>query len=528
MTPWITRAACWSAAGYGLGSLVDTAAAGRSRWSPAPYAIAGLPSPFAALLDERVSASDALARVVRDVLPDQRPCGLVVATTSGDITGPFEAWFDAGADPAGERLWRQQPALSLAPLGLAPLVTVSVACASGSAAFAIADLWLQAGRCERVIVAGVDVLSLFVHAGFGCLGALATSELRAFRADRDGLVLGEAAAAILLETPDSARRAGRPARAGLLGWGLSQDALHLTAPNPEGRGLERAARAALAMAGLDARDVDAVSAHATGTRHNDAMEALALARLFDGEAPAHAPKSVLGHTLGAAGVIEAALLLGLLEGAPPPSPPGPSGQDCPVRFSRPRDPRVGLSLNAAFGGVNAAVVLGPPETPRPANTARSLVERAQADLLASDLPVSSLWTPTQPRLGRTDRYSRAGVALVRGLREHLCEDTAAVLSSQTGCRAADLRWQTSLRSRGPTGASRLDFAYTIPGAPLAEASMLAGVRGPALVLCDEPDEGRWLARALAAQSPSGAVAMDIEAPADEARGRAVFYGAADR
>lgn len=528
MTPWITRAACWSAAGYGLGPLVDAAAAGHSRWTPAPYAVAGLPSPFAALLDERVSATDALARVVRDVLPDERPCGLVVATTSGDITGPFEAWFDAGASPAHERLWRQQPACSLAPLGLAPAVTVSVACASGSAAFAIADLWLQAGRCQRVVVAGVDVLSLFVHAGFGSLGALAASELRAFRADRDGLVLGEAAAALLLETPDSARRAGRSARAGLLGWGLSQDALHLTAPNPEGRGLERAARAALAMAGLDARDVDAVSAHATGTRHNDAMEALAITRLFDGVAPAHAPKAVLGHTLGAAGVIEAALLLALLEGAPPPPVPGPTGADCPVRFSQPRDPRVGLSLNAAFGGVNAAIVLGPAEIPRPVVASHGLVEVARSDVLATDLPVAALWSPAQPRLGRTDRYSRAGVALMRDLRAHLTGDTATVLTSRTNCRAADLRWQTSLRRNGPTGASRLDFAYTIPGAPLAEASMLAGVRGPALMLCDEAEEGRWLARALASQSSGGAVAMDVEAPAEEARGQAVLYGATAR
>lgn len=526
MTPWITRVACWSAAGYGLDALVDAAAAGRACRREVPYAVPGLPSPFAALLDARVTATEALGRVVRDVLPDERPCGLVVATTSGDVSGPFEAWHAAGADPDAERPWRQQPALALAPLGLSPSVTLSVACASGSAAFAVADLWLRAGRCERVVVAGVDVLSLFVHAGFGSLGALARGELRPFRADRDGLVLGESAGAILLESPASAAAAGRAPRASLLGWGLSQDALHLTAPNPEGRGLEAAARAALLQAGVDASEVGAVSAHATGTRHNDAMEALALARLFDGVAPAHALKSVTGHTLGAAGVVEAALLLALLEGAPPPPPPGPTGDDCPLRFTSPRAPRVGLSVNAAFGGVNAAIVLGPPDARRPEILRREPVELARASLVAGELPVASLWPAAPPRLGRTDRYSRAGVALVRDLREGLGEATASVLTSRTNCRAADLRWQSSLARNGPAGASRLDFAYTIPGAPLAEASMLAGIRGPALVLCDAADEGRWLARALAAEAAPEAVALDVEAPADEARAEAVRYGRA--
>lgn len=524
MTPWITRIAAWSAAGRGVQALVDALERGLPLRAPVPYALPGLPSPFAALTGAG-SASELLGAVVEEVLPPERPCGLVVATSSGDISGPFERWHRAlvRGEPSGpEQPWRQAPARAIAARhGLWPNTTVSVACASGAAVFEVAKGWLERGLCERVVVAGVDLLSLYIHAGFGGLGALASEACRPFQPDRDGLVLGEGAAALLLESPQGA--AGRPPLVALLGTGLSQDAVHLTAPDRTGNGLYRAARAALDEAGLAPDQIDAVSAHGTGTPFNDAMEARALSALFQGPAPLHAPKAVIGHTLGAAGVLEAVALVAMLTGASPPPPPAALAEDCSMSVRPAHDPRVGLSLNAAFGGVNAAVVFGPPERQQPASTPRRVEAVAQVQVEASALPLREVLPDAPLSLGRADTYVRGGVAALARLGA-AGDDLAVVLSSETNCRAADLRYHQSLVSGGPAAASRLHFIYTIPGAPLAEASILLGHRGPGLAFCDGPERARDEARALVERGRvRAAVALYVEAPEGPVQAEATLF-----
>lgn len=243
-----------------------------------------------------------------------------------------------------------RPAEALrAALGLrGPVVTVSTACTSGSAAFGVAQAWLAAGVCRHVLVVGADALCRTTCFGFRSLGVVSRTRCRPFDEARDGMALGEAAAWVLLG-PE-----GPPFS--LVGAATRCDAVHLTAPDPGGSGLERAIRAALGE--LDPGEVDHVNAHGTATLPNDAAEAVALRRVVPGAAVS-ATKGATGHTLGAAGVLEAVFLLQSMEAGVIPPVVGLAhpieGVDV-AATGRPRTQRIGLSVNLAFGGHNAAVV----------------------------------------------------------------------------------------------------------------------------------------------------------------------------
>ena len=521
MTPWITRVEAVTAAGRGLERLSDALAAGVPLSRPVPYATADLGSPFAALAG-LPTATELLDEVVRAIVPDA-PCGLVVGTASGAISGPFEAWRTSGGE---EQAWRQWPTAVVAQRnGLQPHLTVSVACASSTAAFEVARGWLRAGRCERVIVAGVDALSLFVHAGFAGLGALAAGPSRPFQAARDGLLLGDGAAAFLLETPASAVAAGRSRLVSLLGCGLAQDGVHLTAPDRTGAGVERALRAALSDALLDPDEVATLSAHATGTRFNDAMEAQAYGRVFPGGVPLHAIKPIVGHTLGAAGAVAAAAAIAFLRGASAPTLSGALDVDCPMTVVPARPGRAAITTTAAFGGVNAVAIFGDGEG-RPSES-RAVRVLARHACEGDEWPPAALGVEGLATLGRTDSYVRAGIAALAAVRDGLDPTTAVVLSSQSNCRQADHRFFDDLRSKGASRASRIHFTYTTPGSPLAEAAIRLGLRGPALVLCGDAEDGRREAERLVAQGVViRAVALHVEAPDRFATAAAVVLGSA--
>ncbi|MDP7114753.1 MAG: beta-ketoacyl-[acyl-carrier-protein] synthase family protein, partial [Myxococcota bacterium] len=253
-----------------------------------------------------------------------------------------------------------------------PAVTVSTACCSATAAMGLALDDLRRGAVDLAVVGGADAVDRFIHAGFDMLGALTAAEMNPFGQDRSGLVLGEGAGALILETREHARARGVTSRAWLAGAGLGGDANHMTGPDREGRGVERALRMALDDAGVTADDVELICAHATSTPFNDAMEARALHRLFGHRrpaVPAVAYKPVFGHTLGACGLLEAiACVLVLERGTIPPTPgPGPQDPDCPYPLLRDvaldGPVSVAASTNSAFAGNNAAVVLRRAEAP---------------------------------------------------------------------------------------------------------------------------------------------------------------------
>ncbi|MCX4830203.1 beta-ketoacyl-[acyl-carrier-protein] synthase family protein [Streptomyces sp. NBC_01016] len=247
-----------------------------------------------------------------------------------------------------------------------PTLPVATACAAGGTALGVARQLLTSGQCDIAVVCGVDaaVVPLMV-AGFGQLGALSNRRSCPFDADRDGFVIGEGAGVLVLERAEHADARSAPRLASFVGYGTSTDAHHLVAPHPEGREAERAVRAALAEAGAAPGDVDHINAHGTSTPRGDAMEATLFSRVFPHRPPVTSAKGAIGHTLGAAGAIEAALtVLALRDDVVPPTAgltelDPEFAIDAVAGAARQRPTSLALSTSFGFGGHNAAVLLTP-------------------------------------------------------------------------------------------------------------------------------------------------------------------------
>lgn len=241
---------------------------------------------------------------------------------------------------------------------------VCSACSGGATAIALAARAIRTGRIERALAGGVDALCRLTYAGFAALGAIDRAPCRPFDKSRAGLSLGEGAAFLLLESEASARARGRRALAELGGWALASEAHHITHPEPSGATAGRVMRAAIADAGLDVADVDYVNAHGTATPHNDPMEAAAIELCFGADARRVAVSSVkgaIGHTLGAAGAIEAAVtVLAVAEQRIPPtvglSDPDPACALHHVRRAERGPVRAALSNAFGFGGADTTLV----------------------------------------------------------------------------------------------------------------------------------------------------------------------------
>ncbi len=250
--------------------------------------------------------------------------------------------------------------------GLAgPATTISNACSSGAQALAVGAELLATGMADAVVAGGVDALTRLTLNGFASLLAMDPEGARPFDARRAGMSLGEGAAFCVLERAEEARARGARSFALLAGFANTCDAHHPTAPDPEGRGATQAMRGALERAGIDAARVDYINAHGTGTQGNDLAEGNAIARFFAAQGSAPPPtssvKGLFGHTLGAAGAIEAvtcalALSRGFLPGTARLSDVDPACGLEPLRESREATPQVALSNSFGFGGNNTALV----------------------------------------------------------------------------------------------------------------------------------------------------------------------------
>src|SRR5437667_1581499 len=190
----------------------------------------------------------------------------------------------------------------------APCRVIANACASGTNAIGHAFECVRSGRYERVLSGGYDALSELVFVGFDSLQASTPEKCRPFDRDRTGMVLGEGAAILALENVDTARARGAPALADITGYGFSTDNHHLTQPNPSGAGARAAMQQALQSAQISADSIDYINAHGTATLFNDAAEGKAIGDLF-GRVPISSTKSMMGHSLGSAGAIEAIVCL---------------------------------------------------------------------------------------------------------------------------------------------------------------------------------------------------------------------------
>jgi 3-oxoacyl-[acyl-carrier-protein] synthase II len=256
------------------------------------------------------------------------------------------------------------------------VLTLPAACAAGNYAIGFAADLIRAGRADVVVTGAAELLQELQFSGFVRLAAMAPEKCQPFDLNRQGLLLGEGAGLLILESEAHATRRGARLQAEVGGYGLSCDGYHITRPHPEAAGSITAMRQAIARTGLSGTDVDFVNAHGTGTKHNDAAEAKVMREVFgDRRVPISSMKSMLGHCMGAASALEAIGCVFTLEtGIYPPTigyeTPDPEC-DLEVVANAPRTGKADVVINnsLAFGGYNAVAVFArpgvlPPPDPR--------------------------------------------------------------------------------------------------------------------------------------------------------------------
>ncbi len=306
---------------------------------------------------------------------DPESAGVAMGTTSGEpreVEQLDDRLIAGELDRIGPEFLSRYPCNNItehvaAELGLTgPGIMIPTACAAGNYAIAHAFDALRLGRAELMLAGGADCFSRITYTGFARLGAIAPERCQPFDRDRKGMIPGEGAAVLVLEPLDRARARGARIYAEVAGCGLSCDAHHMTAAHPEGDGAARAMRQALAESGLAPDEVSYVSAHGTGTATNDRLETIAAKRIF-GEAARRIPmssiKSMIGHTMGAASAIEAAVCaLAITHDRIPPTmnlenPDPLCDLDYVPNACREHRVEVAMSNAYAFGGNDASLLL---------------------------------------------------------------------------------------------------------------------------------------------------------------------------
>ncbi len=295
---------------------------------------------------------------------------LVLGTSTASIGASEEAYATLGADGLFPQALRHAELHTphstghflAAALGIdGPSVTVSTACSSSAKVFAQAERMLRLGLVDAAMVGGADTLCGSVLFGFGSLELVSRQPCRPFDTARDGISLGEAAGFALLERADAPGASG--ARAWLLGHGESSDAHHMSSPHPEGLGARLALEAALGRARLAPGDVDYINLHGTASQMNDRVEAAVVAAMFPAHVGASSTKGWTGHTLGAAGIVEAVVCLLALESGFRPGTLNARtldpacGPQLRLAGERART-RVALTQSFGFGGNNCVLAFG--------------------------------------------------------------------------------------------------------------------------------------------------------------------------
>ncbi len=247
------------------------------------------------------------------------------------------------------------------------VLTLPAACAAGNYAIGFGADLIRAGRADVVVTGAAELIQQLQFSGFVRLAAMATERCQPFDLNRQGLLLGEGAGLLVLESEAHAVRRGARPQAEVGGYGLSCDAYHITRPHPLAAGSIAAMRAAIERSGLSPEDVDFVNAHGTGTRHNDAAEAKVVHDVFgERRVPISSMKSMLGHCMGAASALEAiGCIFSLEKGVYPPTigfetPDPECDLDVVANVARPGKADVVVNNSLAFGGYNAVSVFARP------------------------------------------------------------------------------------------------------------------------------------------------------------------------
>jgi 3-oxoacyl-[acyl-carrier-protein] synthase II len=480
------------------------------------------------------AAEEALekSRVEMEKIPAER-WGVVMGTcNAGLLSG--EKWYQAGmrGETADPKLLLLVPPQALAEavsgaFGIkGPVLSIDTACAAGANAIGYAAELVRYGQADAVLTGGSDALSDVLIAGFNSLESLSPKPAAPYSKNRTGLSLGEGSGMLVLMREDLARRLGAPILAEVMGYGLSADGYHATAPHPEGKGASRAIRAALSSAGLAPEQVRYVNSHGTGTPKNDPAETKAT-KLGLGAAAEKAAvsstKSMIGHLLGAAGAVEGIITVKALEEqiAPPTANYEERDPECDLDYvpntARPLKMDVAISNNFAFGGANASVVLargGALGAAPPLPDYDGVVVTGLATLTSAGCDVDAVWKAFSEgrnttkledglRIGRVDldpspflkpkdrrRMDKLGVFSV--VAAHLAlRDAGLELNDENRNRVGVIfgtgvgpmesmeNFSRPLLQEGPAAANPAIFPNTVYNAAGGQVAMHVGALGPA-------------------------------------------------
>ncbi|MDX1493991.1 MAG: beta-ketoacyl-[acyl-carrier-protein] synthase family protein, partial [Longimicrobiales bacterium] len=445
----------------------------------------------------RPAAREALAQAGAGSVAPER-CAIVFGTNLADLTRPVHELASELAD-------------GLEAQG--PRLTICTACSSSTGALGIASDLLWSGAADLVLAGGADVLTPRVFAGFHALGVLNPDRCAPF-SQPFGTTLGEGAGFLVLERAEHAHARGASILASLSGYGLSADGYHETSPDPGGRGVSRAIRAALSDAGLEPEDISYVNAHGSGTEANDPSEWNGIRHALAASANlwVSSSKGAIGHAQGAAGALETIVtILMMRKGLVPPTlnfvGPRPFAPDDPVggRVPRARIYEHAVCVNSGFGGANAAVVVS-------RTSAATVRPRARARVMVGGLGVVGpggfgleAWqeggrrgwrgrmadfslAEVDPRLDPhgLDRSARfltaasafalrdAGIRLTRRDRE----SAGLVLGSIRPSPESVKSYGESVEEHGLAGASAPAFARIVLNAPAGFCAKLLSIQGP--------------------------------------------------
>ena len=428
---------------------------------------------------------------------------LVISTTKGNIDSLADdcenissrTFIDVSAELIAENLkCKNKP------------IVISNACISGVSAFVIARWLLTSGKCKHIIVAGCDALCEFITSGFASFKSISANPCKPYDATRDGLTLGEAAGAVLLTTdPTIADKVGIR----LAGGAISNDANHISGPSRTGDGLFYAINNAMNEAGIESKDIGFVNTHGTATRYNDEMESKAVAWAELCEKPLNSLKGYIGHTLGAAGVVETIicaeeLKLGHIFGTK-----GYNESDTPHKLSlspnlQSFENRCCVKTASGFGGCNAAIVLDMEKRcDRTANQVQNRsVVKAEYTLPQSELPFAEFIRNEFKSFGESNMkfykmsdMSKALYVAVENLLkiEGFCDieptRRAIVLANKSASLDADIIHQQILNKHLPEGASPAAFVYTLANVSAGEMCIRHKIQGNNTFFIEDEDSG---------------------------------------
>ena len=413
--------------------------------------------------------------------------------------------------------------------------TLCSACSSGANALVVAASWLLAGEVDAVVAGGSDGLCRLTFTGFNALGAIDPEPCRPFDRRRHGLTLGEGAGFVVLERSSAAKGRSAAPIVELAGWALGAEAHHITNPESDGAVVAALIGRAVARSKIELADVGYVNAHGTGTLLNDPVEARALTRALGariGEIPVSSSKAQIGHTLGAAGAIEAVITAMAIERQMLPPTAGLDEPDpaCALLHvphrGRPAKVRAAISNSFGFGGMDTVLVLTEPELAPPMSDARCVVVITGAAALTPSGLVDArgasglLDAPSHggtvvdaadlegrldgPRARRLDRPARLGAVVVDhaltdaganagtadAARAHRAnENIGVVIGSAFGSVDASAAFMHRLFEKGPRLASPAEFPNLVPSSPVGHVSIYLGLRGPVFSTADLATSG---------------------------------------